>query len=119
MKRFIHCLVILAFLTVGISPACKFISGQMVDLEICTPEGLQTIQIAADKTPEPQKPQKHQKTDDCAFCFAQTHLKLAKAEPPAFQAPAAFKTSCNHLQQAARYATLHSSAQPRAPPVIS
>lgn len=120
MKKYIHCLVILAFLTVGISPACKFISGQMSDIEICTPDGLKTIQVAQDQTPEPAKPdhENHKKQDDCAFCFAQSHLKLAKAEPPALHISVSFSKSYNHVHRGGFHTARYSLSQPRAPPIL-
>jgi hypothetical protein len=72
----------LALGTMGISPACLFISGQsdLIEIEICAADGsFKTVTLPADQTPfdapaQDQKPAKHL-DQDCAFCFSQTHQK--------------------------------------------
>ncbi|MCB1562982.1 MAG: hypothetical protein KDJ75_05345 [Alphaproteobacteria bacterium] len=73
--------LILALGTMGISPACLFISGQssLIEIEICAADGsFKTVALPADQTPfeapAPEKPAKHL-DKNCAFCFAQSHQK--------------------------------------------
>lgn len=77
MRNALHVFLVLAFILSGISPACAFISGKSsIEVEICTNDGIKTVTLPGD-APEPQE---HEKKNDCAFCFAQTHLKSAKAD---------------------------------------
>ena len=78
MRNALHVFLALTFILSGISPACAFISGksQSLEIEICTNDGMKTITLTGD-APEQQE---HEKKNDCAFCFAQTHLKTAKAD---------------------------------------
>lgn len=80
MRNALHVFLALAFILSGISPACAFISGksQSLEIEICTNDGLKTITLPGD-APAPEQ-DNHKKKNDCAFCFAQTHLKTAKAD---------------------------------------
>ena len=75
MARVIHFLLIIAFATAIISPACAFVSGKgLRQIEICTAEGVQLIQVDAqgNKTTAPA----HQTSKtDCAFCFTHSHAK--------------------------------------------
>ncbi len=79
-RNFIQILAILSLVLAAASPACKFISGQLI--EICAADGtLQTI-IAPEGLAPPQLPAKqdeHKKSDPCVFCFSQTHTHLALA----------------------------------------
>lgn len=87
MKNYLHILVILSFILMGISPACKFISGQVQEIEICTYEGIKTVKIAAHGEEMPADDH-HKKSEDCGFCFAQSNLKLEKATAPQVLTPA-------------------------------
>jgi hypothetical protein len=82
MKNLLHIFVILTFVLVGISPACKFISGTK-QIEICSYDGIKTVTVADNQVPD-DKGHEQKSSQDCAFCFAQSNLKLAKAVPPAF-----------------------------------
>lgn len=84
MKFYIHILAALAFILTGISPACEFISGKATfhEIEICAFEGIKTIKVADEQAPK----QDHKAKQDCGFCFAQSHLKLAKVPPQVFTA---------------------------------
>lgn len=76
MRNALHVFLALAFILSGISPACAFISGKSsIEIEICTADGLKTVTLPGDAPAE-----SHEKKNDCAFCFAQTHLKTAKAD---------------------------------------
>ena len=84
MKLYIHILVALAFILTGISPACEFISGKQSfhEIEICGFDGIKTIKVADEQSPEPD----HKAKQDCGFCFAQSNIKLAKVPPQIFTA---------------------------------
>jgi hypothetical protein len=87
MKRFLCSLIILCFVLAGVSPACKFISGQSW-AEICgadgsvklmpIPEELAAFQPGAKD--QPPVDENHQDMPDCAFCFAQTHFNGMQAD---------------------------------------
>ena len=62
------CLMILALVTAGVSPACAFVSGKMTIMEICGADGLMKVAMPADEGPASTDQQKH----DCGFCLAQT-----------------------------------------------
>ncbi|MCB1651312.1 MAG: DUF2946 family protein [Alphaproteobacteria bacterium] len=82
LQKFIHLLLILAFVSAGASPSCKFISGenQSLLMEICKANGqIETLEFAMDgqsqKKPDRSDHKEHA-DNDCAFCFASAHLKL-------------------------------------------
>lgn len=64
------CLIILALVTAGVSPACAFVSGKMTMMEICGADGLMKIAMPADEAPA--STDQHQQKHDCGFCLAQT-----------------------------------------------
>ncbi len=79
----LHLFFILAFVLAGISPACKFISGEKSFMEVCFSDGsLKKIEVPAEYNAflakaDPKQQQKqgsHEKSNDCAFCFAQSSL---------------------------------------------
>lgn len=80
--RILHIFFVLAFVLAGISPACKFISGEKTFMEICfsdgslkrveVPEEYRVLTAKAEKTPE-DRSHAH-KDSDCGFCFAQSSL---------------------------------------------
>ncbi|MBI1300793.1 MAG: hypothetical protein GC137_03950 [Alphaproteobacteria bacterium] len=78
-SSFLSFLLILAFATAGISPACNWVSGKTMLMEICTADGtVKTIEVsAAEYGFEEEKPQQitHLK-NDCAFCFSFDHQTL-------------------------------------------
>lgn len=66
---FVHFFLILAFFTAGISPACKFISGQQTNLiEICTTYGIKKIPTS-DGDSLPSKGD-HKGAEQCMFCIS-------------------------------------------------
>ncbi|GJL85687.1 MAG: hypothetical protein DHS20C02_14620 [Micavibrio sp.] len=84
MRNFLSILIVVSLVVAGVSPACQFISGKSL-YEICgfgndKPVALIDEALLAylpDYEPEPE----HQELEqDCGFCFAQSNLKLAKAE---------------------------------------
>jgi hypothetical protein len=75
IKTFISLLIVAAFLSAGISPACAFISGQTSLIEICNEVGeIETIAINAEGEKVPQQKHAHQ-DQDCTFCFSAAHAK--------------------------------------------
>lgn len=66
---FLQCLMILALVTAGVSPACAFISGKMTMIEICGADGLMKVSVPADQAPDTGD--EHPQTYDCGFCIAQ------------------------------------------------
>jgi hypothetical protein len=119
MRNALHVFLALAFILSGISPACAFISGKSsIEIEICTNDGIKTVTLPVDAPAEDYNPG-HEKKNDCAFCFAQTHLKTAKADavlisyvPKIFdEQRAAFTAAAVHRFELA-------SLSARAPPLL-
>ena len=76
MRLYINILATLAFILVGISPACAFISGESAFMEICTANGIERVAVNEDMDPSaPDQDQDHAQKPDCGFCFTQTHQK--------------------------------------------
>ncbi len=77
----LHAVVLLAFVTVGISPACASFSGKSHFIEICTSDGsLRTVKVSSEyasadigKQDNETQPKTRLKSD-CGFCFVQTHF---------------------------------------------
>lgn len=75
LKTFISLLIITAFISAGISPACAFMSGKTNLIEICNEAGeIETIAINEDGQKVPQQNHAHQ-DQDCAFCFSAANAK--------------------------------------------
>lgn len=74
----------------GISPACKFISGEQSFIEICTDDDeIKRITLAEAGFDEPQHDHQHDKAEsDCLFCFASSHGKALKADAHKAELPA-------------------------------
>lgn len=74
-------LMILALVTLNISPACQFLSGQNVTawLEICGVDGLTKVQIThSEKTAEDATQNgSHLQKPPCAFCVTHAHQTLS------------------------------------------
>lgn len=81
LRPYIHGLFILALILAGVSPACKFISGQYEFMEICGFDGMKTV--AVEKTQNTGDAPSHDYAqDDCAFCFSHANVKIAVAALP-------------------------------------
>jgi len=83
-------LLILSFVTAGISPACAFVSGHASLIEICAADGtMKTVSLTETQTglkASPALPQdKPHKNQECQFCFT--------ASAGALDAPQAFVLS--------------------------
>lgn len=117
-RTVLHAFLILAFILAGVSPACKFISGQMSVMEICGFDGPKLVVVDSTQIPD-QDPHKKLAMDDCAFCFAQGTQKATGITVVHFWIP-----SDNALTLAAMDAAVrigNESAQPfeaRGPPAI-
>lgn len=112
----------LAFILNAASPACKFISGDM--MEICAADGtLQSIPFPGGENPFKTKDETGShasKNTDCGFCFARTNLQGDSAAQSILVAIdfdttsiPVFFSATNNLKQAER-----TGISPRAPPVI-
>jgi hypothetical protein len=66
---FLQCLMVLALVTAGVSPACAFIAGKMTMIEICGADGLMKISVPAENAPDSGH-QQHDQQFDCGFCIA-------------------------------------------------
>ncbi|MCB1784052.1 MAG: DUF2946 domain-containing protein [Alphaproteobacteria bacterium] len=113
--------LILAVVTAGISPACRFISGQQRDLiEICSADGTaKVIEVASHKGSEAPSEHHHNKKDDCAFCFTQTHVAKGHFDSPVLPVP---EHETVHVKLDRKIFFLQSPTsqhQPRGPPVLS
>lgn len=116
-KFFLNLVLMLAFIGAGISPACKFISGEMV--EICGPNGVEMVRLNADELP-PTAPDHHkQVSEQCAFCFAGSHIKTAAAPPVIIKIPNLTHVAAERdVASAQAYSFYRSAILPRGPPSL-
>lgn len=119
MRHYLHILIILAFILSGISPACAFISGKAsLDVEICTADGIKIVKMPSSEQAPDDSDHAHQKKSDCGFCFAQSHLKLAKVDPVVLSI-----AQNTHTDKITQRVSTHivrfelSTLHPRAPPL--
>lgn len=118
---------VLAFVLAGISPACKFISGQKSFMDICFSDGsLKRVEVPAEYNPlmaradTSQQQEDRHKDHDCSFCFAQSSLgkntpasaALMLVNPPAQIVPLG---AGSFALAGAEHASFHS----RGPPALS
>jgi len=81
-------LLILAFATMGISPACAFVSGKM-SVEICKSDGsVEVVQLDLGDD-QPLDADHHSAQKDCMFCFAAAHNHALNAAAPVVKTPLA------------------------------
>ena len=91
-RQFLYALMMLALITAGISPACKFISGQSDGSMWCHPMMADADGNMPQHAPQPSR----QKTDvSCSFCFAVQVSKDATVKSFIFS-----KISSDHLERA-------------------
>lgn len=87
MKRNLILLILaMSIISAGLSPACKFISGESTLIEICTAFGVKNITLPMNDGKN-SGPAGHKLTDQCAYCFAsQNHKYIIETykflEPP-------------------------------------
>lgn len=115
-RYYLQILLIAALVLAGASPACKFISGKTNLIEICTAQGLKTVAAGDAQTPAPQK---HNKTDQCAFCFAQAHAKSFGAVAPVVVAGTYFEPYFGFFDDAPLVRQTYSHFSARGPPQVS
>lgn len=73
MRKYVHILVALSLVLALASPACKFISGQMI--EICAADGtLKNIMVSPDQAP-PAPHDPADKKSSCDFCLLHSEFK--------------------------------------------
>ena len=116
-KFLLNLIVMLAFIGAGISPACKFISGQTV--EICGPNGVETVRL--DTSQLPPKAPEHEKHagEQCAFCFTGAHIKTVYVPPVTIKIPNVTHVAVEREMVSAHAFSLYRSAiLPRGPPTI-
>ena len=115
-RIFLNVLMILAFIGAGISPACKFISGQTTWMEICGVAGMEKIRVAADQAPIDVPDHKEEKSD-CAFCFFGTNIKPHAVALMSIPAPTDVIQSINYAQLRVNLSAANNpAALPRGPP---
>lgn len=78
MRKYVHILVALSLVLALASPACKFISGQMI--EICASDGtLKSIMVLPDQAP-PAPAAPMGKKASCDFCLLHSSFKGLSAD---------------------------------------
>lgn len=75
-RFFFHLALIVALMTGAVSPACKFVRGEVSLIEICTAFGLKTVELPSSQ----QKLPLHKIAKDCLFCLAHHNIKSIKAD---------------------------------------
>ena len=74
-KRFNYFLILIAFLTGVIAPACGFSwNGKFSLVEICTTEGIEMKVIDNNSAPSGPSTPHQQASKDCQFCFQNNHV---------------------------------------------
>ena len=117
-RIWLNIFIMLAVVSAGISPACKFISGQQTWLEICGAEGIKKILIASDEVPDDQH-QEHANADPCAFCLTHASVKVMGVKTAGVPAPV-FQTARHDFNEEKIFiaASYDRAALPRGPPTI-
>lgn len=124
-------IMIFAFVSAQISPACAFVSGRGGMIEICAEDGsIQTIQVSAQYDISALLSKKdttgdhdHRPKDmskECSFCFAQSHMAKGQISAPlTFSAPAPSDMMRIGAGTIVYSSYSGGSFQPRAPPALS
>ncbi len=118
-SRLICSLIILCLISAGISPACKFLSGQYDNfIEICTSFGAK--RIATSELPQDfPAPNKTSTSKQCQFCLTALHLKLFTAQNQTYVAIiATAEHTPNQTRAFIKTASRH-TPEARAPPAFS
>jgi len=88
LRHFVFSLLILSFAAIGISPACKFISGENSYIEICSDNNeIKHISLAEAGLGDQNDHSHKAKQSDCLFCFASTHGKALSGTVPKIDMP--------------------------------
>jgi Protein of unknown function (DUF2946) len=115
-RIFLNIFIMLAVIGAGISPACKFISGQQTWLEICGAEGIKKVLIASDEVPDGGH-QKHADAEPCAFCLTHANVKVITTKVADVPLPVLKAERNNFTEQKTIIAALYDHAAfPRGPP---
>lgn len=117
-RIFLNVFIMLAIIGAGISPACKFISGQQTWLEICGADGIKKVLLSADETPDaPQE--EHANADPCAFCLTHASVKVIGTKAAVMPAPVLASAQYSFVESSATLASFyHPTAFPRGPPIV-
>lgn len=120
IRNFLHMLVILSIVTLGISPACAFVSGKM-SIEICKADGsVETIEVSsADFAPDSSSHEHQETKKQCQFCLTSSLISKHLSAPPILKTP-------RLIISAQQFAAFHTellqykekSHAPRAPPAL-
>jgi hypothetical protein len=98
MRTLIHSFLMICFVLASVSPACAFVSGKHT-MEICGADGSvrtmpvpeELLAFMADPVESGQSSDADDHSvrvlDDCAFCFAQTHMKPFWVQSDVLYAP--------------------------------
>lgn len=114
-KFLLNLIIMLAFIGAGISPACKFISGEMV--EICGPNGIEMVRLNAGDLPPDAPDHDTAKTDQCAFCFTGSQIKGMEVASLVVQVPdVSYVSSEERIAADLAYRAYRSATLPRGPP---
>lgn len=124
LRQFLCALVVLCISLSGISPACQFISGGTLTMELCRADGSYetvTVDENGNQVDENAPAQNDREAKSpCAFCFTSAHLQPINTGAPTVPVPVL--TGQTGLLTAsfilARQSAGHLYA-PRAPPAFS
>lgn len=109
----------LAIIGAGISPACKFISGQQTWLEICGADGIKKVLIASEEIPDAPHEQDHASTEPCAFCLTHSSVKVTAAQKSIVIVPPLYLSAVTIERSEGIYAfALYQNTFARGPPVL-
>lgn len=116
---FLNLFIMLAIIGAGISPACKFISGQQTWMEICGAEGIKKVLVASEDIPDAPEQQDHAQSEPCAFCLTHSSVKVTAAAETRIVLPSLQLSSVDagHLENL-HASVLYQDAFPRGPPVL-
>lgn len=120
MRQTLQILTLSAFLLGIIAPACGFAWGngdsKYSVIEICTANGLESRLVADNENPDTPP---HQTTDQCQFCFSNTHLTSFAPEAIAIEEFKADALKLSYAQyEMLLLSRLTSYEQPRGPPTF-
>jgi len=122
LKRLlVHILVVLALITAGISPACKFIKGASATtlIEICTLQGIKHVAVPAAQDQEDEPSREHRVADLCQFCFNSSNIKVSAAPAPLLFAAADISSSTFITSRDDEHSEANLTAYaPRGPPTF-
>ena len=114
-QKYLICTLILALFTMGISPACHFVSGNNNIIEICTAFGVERIALPNESFPHSDS---HSDIEaPCVFCFAAADGKVLSSSFDYAEQYEAFRAVCMARVYQIRRHDAGGPIQTRAPPV--